>query len=145
MMYERLFEEHVKGTVSDEWFMQLSVKYESERDELKVKIRQYKEELTRLESFRQGKEQFQNAFRSFMEMKRLTPALLNELIDKIVVYNIEGKGKNKTQKIIIHYKFIGAITLPASDEFKNIVLEPREGVAVTYLTDIAESKTTKAS
>ncbi len=48
MMYERLFEEHIKGTVSDEWFMQLSVKYEKERDELKLKIKKSKDELKNL-------------------------------------------------------------------------------------------------
>ncbi len=72
-MYERLFEEHIKGTVSEEWFMQLSVKYETEKVELKSKIKQQREEISKLEDFKSGKEQFQNAVRSFMETERLTP------------------------------------------------------------------------
>ena len=40
-MYEKLFEKHINEVVNEESFMQLSQKYEAERDELKVKIRQY--------------------------------------------------------------------------------------------------------
>ena len=132
VMYEKLFEKHINGIVNEESFMQLSQKYETERDELKLKIRQYQEELSEIENLRTSKEQFTFAVRKFMQMKTLTPALLNELIEKIEVHSIEGKGKNKTQKIIIHYRFIGVIENPIKEE--NIVLEARQGVAVEYLT-----------
>ncbi len=132
IMYEKLFEKHINGIVNEESFMQLSQKYEAERDELKVKIRQYQEDLSEIEKLRTSKEQFTLAVRKFMQMETLTPALLNELIEKIDVYSIEGKGKNRTQKIIIHYRFIGVIENPVKEE--NIVLEARQGVAVEYLT-----------
>ena len=132
LMYEKLFEKHINGIVNEESFMQLSQKYETERDELKVKIRQYQEELSEIENLRTSKEQFTFAVRKFMQMETLTPALLNELIEKIEVHSIEGKGKNKTQRIVIHYRFIGVIENPVKEE--NIVLEARQGVAVEYLT-----------
>ncbi len=132
IMYEKLFEKHINGIVNEESFMQLSQKYEAERDELKVKIRQYRDELSEIENLRTSKEQFTMAVRKFMQMETLTPALLNELIEKIEVHSIEGKGKNKTQKIIIHYRFVGVIDNPLKEE--NIVLEARQGVAVEYLT-----------
>ena len=132
LMYEKLFEKHINGIVNEESFMQLSQKYETERDELKLKIRQYQEELSEIENLRTSKEQFTFAVRKFMQMETLTPALLNELIEKIEVHSIEGKGKNRTQKIIIHYRFIGVIENRVKEE--NIVLEARQGVAVEYLT-----------
>ena len=132
VMYEKLFEKHINGIVNEESFMQLSQKYETERDELKVKIRQCQEELSEIENLRTSKEQFTLAVRKFMQMKTLTPALLNKLIEKIEVHSIEGKGKNKTQKIIIHYRFVGVIDNPVKEE--NIILEARQGVAVEYLT-----------
>ena len=88
--------------------------------------------LSEIENLRTSKEQFAFAVRKFMQMETLTPALLNELIEKIEVHSIEGKGKNRTQKIIIHYRFIGVIENPVKEE--NIVLEARQGVAVEYLT-----------
>ena len=132
LMYEKLFEKHINGIVNEESFMQLSQKYETERDELKLKIRQYQEELSEIENLRTSKEQFTFAVRKFMQMETLTPALLNELIEKIEVHSIEGKGKNKTQRIVIHYRFVGVIENPIKEE--NIVLEARQGVAVEYLT-----------
>ena len=132
VMYEKLFEKHINGVVNEESFMQLSQKYETERDELKLKIRQHQEELSEIENLRTSKEQFTSAVRKFMQMETLTPALLNELIEKIEVHSIEGKGKNKTQKIIIHSRFVGVIDNPVKEE--NIILEARQGVAVEYLT-----------
>ena len=132
VMYEKLFEKHINGIVNEESFMQLSQKYEAERDELKVKIKQYRDELAETESLRTSKEQFTTAVRKFMQMETLTPALLNELVEKIEVYSIEGKGKNRIQRIIIHYRFFGVIENPVKEE--NVVLEARQGVAVEYLT-----------
>ena len=58
--------------------------------------------------------------------------LQRSLLNHIDVYEAEGKGKNKTQRIVIHYRFIGVIEKPVKEE--NIVLEARQGVAVEYLT-----------
>ena len=70
-MYEKLFEKHINGIVNEESFMQLSQKYETERDELKVKIRQYQEELSEIENLRTSKEQFTMAIRKTRKMYAL--------------------------------------------------------------------------
>ena len=49
----------------------------------------------RKQDFRIFKEQFTLAIRTFMQMETLTPALLNEMIEKIEVHSIEGKGKKQ--------------------------------------------------
>ena len=54
-------------------------------------------------------------------------------IEKIEVYNIEGTGKAKTQRIIIHYKFLGILDVPNEFSGNNVVIEPREGVCVEYI------------
>lgn len=54
-----------------------------------------------------------------------------ELIDHIDVYESEGKGKNKTQRIVIYYCFVGYIELP--DKIP-IVNDTRQGVAVNYIS-----------
>ena len=133
-LYEKLYEDNTEGKVSDEWFMQLSHKYEVERMELKAKIVEYKERLCKLAENTRNKESFISAVRKFMEMKELTPALLKELIDKIEVYEIEGTGKNRTQRIVIHYRFVGFIEIAGGDRKPLHTAETRKGVAVQYLT-----------
>ena len=56
-------------------------------------------------------EYFIRAVRRFMEMDTLTAPLLKELIDRIEVSEVQGKGKNRTQRIVIHYRFAGYLDL----------------------------------
>ena len=64
-----------------------------------------------------------------MEMDTLTAPLLKELIDRIEVSEVQGKGKNRTQRIVIHYRFAGYIDLERDYLESNIVqdiLAPRQ-------------------
>lgn len=134
-LYEKLYEDNASGKVTDEWFMQLSHKYEVERMELKAKIAELRKRISNIGTMQQNKENFINAIRRFMEMKKLTALLLRELIDKITVYETEGVGKNRSQRIMIHYKFIGYIEIPECG--KNYRADTRKGVAVEYVTKSA--------
>ncbi len=135
-LYEKVYEDNATGKVTDEWFMQLSHKYEVERLELKTKISELKEQIDNLSSMEQNKESFISAVRKFMEMKTLTGPLLRELIDHIDVYHIEGKGKNRTQRVVIHYRFVGYIEIPNTDD-ENYIANTRQGVAVEYIPQSA--------
>jgi len=69
-----------------------------------------------------------------MEMKTLTSTILHELVERIDVYHIQGKGKDRTQRIMIHYNFIGILDLPEVEEYPdNVVLDSHQGVAIEYL------------
>ena len=135
MLYEKLYEDNATGKVTDEWFMQMSHKYEVERMELKAKIAELRDALDSLGRMTQNKDRFIAAIRKFIEMERLTAPLLRELIDKIVVYETEGTGKNRSQRIVIHYKFVGIIEIPASPG--SYTADTRKGVAVSYVTQSA--------
>ncbi len=45
-------------------------------------------------------------------MQKLTTPLLRKLIDHIDVFETEGTGKNRTQRIVIYYRFIGYVAIP---------------------------------
>ena len=51
------------------------------------------------------------------------------------MYETEGTGKNRTQRIMIHYKFVGVIEIPDSGD--NYTADTRKGVAVEYVTKSA--------
>ncbi len=92
-LYEKLYEDNVLCKVTDEWFMQLSHKYEVERIELKTKITDLNDRINNLGTMQQNKDRFISAIRRFMEMQKLTAPFLRELIDEITVYETEGVGK----------------------------------------------------
>ena len=130
-LYEKLYEDNAEGKVTDEWFTHMSHKYELERTELKGKISELRKKLSNAQETSKGKDMFLNAVRSFMELETLTVPLAKELIDHIDVYESEGKGKNKTQRIVIYYRFVGYLELP--DKIP-IVNDTRQGVAVNYIS-----------
>lgn len=134
-MFEKLYEDNASGKVSDEWFLQLSHKYEVERMELKSKISEIRNKLNDLGAMERNKDLFLAAIRKFMDLDHLTAPLLRELIDRIEVHETEGTGKHRTQRITIYYKFVGYIDIPECCDFH--IAETRQGVAVTYLTQTA--------
>ena len=132
-LYERLYEDNVNGKVTDEWFMRLSHKYELEQEKLKKQTFELKNKLDSLNNAKSSSESFIRAIRKFMTMQTLTPIVLQELIEKIEIFNVEGKGKNRTQRLIIHYRFVGCIDLPSVIPKHTYKLDSRQGVAIEYL------------
>lgn len=133
-LYEKLYEDNVIGKVSDEWFVELSHKYEKERMDLKAKIADTRHKIEELKNNNSEYEKFISAIRRFMQMDNLTSPLLRELIDHIDVFETEGTGKNRTQRIVIYYRFIGYIELPNATKQTHIA-DTRKGVAVEYITE----------
>lgn len=80
------------------------------------------------------REEFIRAIRKFMEMRTLTKQVLNELIDHIDVYEVQGTGKNKTQRLVIYYKFVGYLDIDPIQCHPNYTADIREGVAVEYVS-----------
>lgn len=133
-LYEKLYEDNVIGKVSDEWFVELSHKYEKERMDLKAKIADIRHKIEELKNNNSEYEKFISAIRRFMQMDNLTSPLLRELIDHIDIFGTEGTGKSRTQRIIIYYRFIGYIELPNTAKQTHIA-DTRKGVAVEYITE----------
>ena len=138
-LYEKAYEDNADGKITDDWFMHLSHKYEEERMELRERIASCEQKLGALEGERHRKDAFIAAIRKFMEMGTLTAPLLQELIDHIDVYEAEGTGKNRTQRVVIYYRFVGYIELPDSafrhsDRYRT---DTRQGVAVEYIPRLA--------
>ena len=135
-LYERLYEDNVNGKVTDDWFVRLSHKYEVEQEDLKKQMFDLKNKLDRLNTAQTSSGNFIRAIRKFMTMQTLTPIVLQELIDKIEVFPIEGTGKSRTQRIVIHYRFVGCIDLPSIVPKHTYKLDSRQGVAIEYLPSV---------
>ena len=133
-LYEKLYEDNVIGKVSDEWFVELSHKYEKERMDLKAKIADTRHKIEELKNTNSEYGKFISAIRRFMQMDNLTSPLLRELIDHIDIFETEGTGKSRTQRIVIYYHFIGYIELPNTAKQTHIA-DTRKGVAVEYITE----------
>ena len=112
----------------------LSREYAEEREGLKKKVKAHRDRLRRIAESEGEREQFIRAIRKFMEMRTLTNQILRELIDHIDVYEVEGRGKNRTQRMVIYYKFVGYLEIPSHLSEPNYKADLRQGVAVEYVS-----------
>ena len=133
---QKLYEDNLSGKVSDEWFLQLANRYETERMELKAKIASLRDELSSMGTAVKGRDTFIAAICRFMDMETLTAPLLQELIDRIEVHEVEGRGKDRTQRIVIYYRFVGYLELPNRAGLDDVTENTRKGVAVRYLSRV---------
>ena len=136
-LYEKLYEDNAIGKVTDEWFDHMSMKYQTERLELKERISSLEAKLKKLQTTEKNNDFFIKAVRRFMEMDTLTAPLLKELISRIDVSEVQGKGKNRIQHIAVHYRFVGYLEMEQDYFEKNIKQDTRQGVAVEYVPQAA--------
>ena len=116
-IFKRLYEDSVTGCISDERFTELSADYEAEQKELKERAARLREELSKAQEATANAEKFMNVVRRHTTIEELTPTLLREFVEKIVVHEsvaLDGKrrGKLRRQEIEIYYSFVGKVELP---------------------------------
>ena len=110
---KRLYEDNVNGKISDERFMELSADYEQEQRELKDRAAALQAELDKSQAATVNAEKFMGIVRKHLAFEELTPTLLREMIEKIVVHECSyDENGTRRQDIEIYYSFVGKIDLP---------------------------------
>jgi hypothetical protein len=117
-LFERTYEDRVSGVLSEDRFTKMSTKYELEQKDLRTEITALEAAVNEREGQMGNVDKFLASAREIMDLKVLTPAIVNALIDKIVVYEPEGSrhSKDRCQHIEIHYRFVGPIDFMAEQE-----------------------------
>lgn len=108
--WQKLSEDTISGKLSDERFQKLSADYEKEQHQLQELAAVLRGEIEAEEQKSANVERFLSVVERYMEIPELTPCILHEFVEKIVVHAAsDPKGKNRTQEIDIYYKGIGAL------------------------------------
>lgn len=136
-LFEKLYEDNVAGKISDERFVRMSKKYEAEQAELRSTIKALQADFERIDGKAATADMFISSVRKYTRARKLTPRMLNELIDKIEVHQSEKVDGIWRQRLTIHYNCVGAITLPdtATIQAPHVTMNTRQGVYVTYEPD----------
>ena len=119
-LFTRLYEDNVLGKIDDERFSQMSADYTGEQ-------RKLREETAKLRTLIEEKEQKSCDISHFLEIARryehvseLTPKLMHEFVEKIVVHEADKSSGHREQEVEIYFRFnvyVAAITLD-SREYK---------------------------
>ena len=117
LIIKKLFEEKVTGAITDKRFEILSHDYEVEQENLENQIAELQAGLEEYQSDSVKAEQFIKVVKKYTDLTELSPAMLNEFIEKVVVYESEKvNGRVRKQKVEIFLNFIGMFNLPNQAE-----------------------------
>ena len=90
--------------------------YDDEQSELENKIDTLKQSIEEDEINNTDIFKFISIIKKYKEPTEITDLMFNELIDKIVVYEAEGKGNKRTQRIDIYFNFVGQVNIDYTKE-----------------------------
>lgn len=138
-LFERIYEDNVSGKISDERFARMSIKYEEEQKELTERLKELKAKLEKFASQSVTADMFISTVRKYTRAKKLTQQMLNELIQKIEVFNAEKVEGVWQQRLIIHYNCVGSIEIPdvLMLPAPEVSVSTRKGVTVSYASETA--------
>ena len=133
-LFERIYEDNVSGKLSDDRFAKMSRRYEDEQKELAEKIKKLRSEIEKQSSRSMTTDMFIGLVRKYTRARKLTPRMLNELIEKIEVFNAEKIDGVWEQRLRIHYNCVGTIEIPTvlPLPIPEVSVNTRKGVVVHY-------------
>lgn len=133
-LFERIYEDNVSGKLSDDRFARMSRRYEEEQKELAEKIKKLRTEIDKQSSQSMTTDMFIALVRKYTRARKLTPRMLNELVEKIEVFNAEKIDGVWEQRLRIHYNCVGVIEIPEVLPLPTpeVSVNTRKGVVVNY-------------
>jgi esterase/lipase len=105
----RMYEDYALGTITVERYQAMASKYEQEQIQVRERLDTLTNALTAQESQQDNNIRFLKAVRQYTEAESITRQMLVELIEKIVIFNGNGKGKDRDQQIDIYYRIKGLV------------------------------------
>jgi len=107
VLFQRIYKDNIGGKLSDERFSKLSTSYEDEQRTLIDKAQRLHDELDKEQAQAVNVGRFIALVKKCNKIDELTPAIVNEFIERINVHSPDKSSGHRTQQIDIVYNFIG--------------------------------------
>lgn len=111
-----LYENFISGLLPERQYKQLIKRYDDEQSELETKIEAMEQGLAEEKVNKVDVKHFISLIRKYKEPTEISDLMFHELIDKIVVYEAEGVGKARTQKVDIYFNYVGQVDIAYTEE-----------------------------
>lgn len=120
----KIYEDNILGKLSDSRYATLDAQYEKEQSELTAEISTLEKAVKSYEKHEKDADRFIALIDKYENFDKLTIAMLNEFIEKILVHERDRKGSiQTTQEVEIYFNFVGRFVPPA---FGEVELTPEE-------------------
>jgi hypothetical protein len=124
VLFRKTYEDNAVGKLSDERYEQLTVGYERETAELKEQNATLQAAVDAFDADSVRADRFVALVKRYSDFTELTAPMINEFIQKIVVHEADRSSGKRTQRVDIHFTFIGAFDVPLTlDEQAHVVFE----------------------
>ena len=110
--YEQLYEDRLDGNITERNFNLMNVSISKKQDKLIEEIKVLEGDIEVSFETEDNYKKFMNNISKYAKIKSLNRYILNQVIDKIYVYDKEEIDGQISQKVEIHYKFIGKLNWP---------------------------------
>ena len=117
-LFARLYEDNVSGKISDERFTVMSAGYEDEQKKLRAAVTELTAYIETAEQKSADVTAFIQVVQKYEHITELTPEIMHELIEKIVVHAPDKSSGHRTQQIEIYYRFDVAVATAVADSMK---------------------------
>lgn len=123
VLFQRIYEDNVSGKLTDERFATMSSNYEVEQKSLKEAVAMLRNEIEAQDDKTSNVLAFVEKVKQYTEIKELTPAIVNEFIDYIMVSKKQVIDGKTVYPIDIYYNGVGIITVPSAEEYEKMFQE----------------------
>lgn len=106
-LFQRIYEDNIGGKLSDERFMKLSKGYDTEQADLQEEMTKLQEHIQQAEKQSVNVDRFLSIVKKYTDLTELTPEILHEFVDKIIVHAPDKSSGRRLQEIEIIYNHIG--------------------------------------
>ena len=108
-LIQKIYEDNASGKLSDERYATLSLSYEEEQKTLKAAVLEMQAYLETETDKTESLQRFIQKVKQITELKALTPELIHEFVDKIVVYAPRYFDGKRVQLLDIYYSGVGIL------------------------------------
>ncbi len=112
-LVKKLYEANATGKLPDKHFSRLLAEYDEEQAALEASMTEWQKMIDNWNADRVRMAEFIDLAKRYTDFSELTTPMLNEFIEKIVVHEGEGRGKQRRQRLDFYFNFIGAFEVPA--------------------------------
>lgn len=109
ILIQKIYEDNASGKLSDERYATLSLSYEEEQKTLKAAVPELQSFLETETGKTESLQRFIQKVKQVTELKALTPELIHEFVDKIVVYAPRYLDGKRVQLLDIYYSGVGIL------------------------------------
>jgi hypothetical protein len=120
---QKLYEDNAMGKISDERFATMSMSLENEQSTLKESIPKMESYLENAKIQTEGLQRFIDRAKRLTQLTELTPEIVHEFVEKIVVHKSEKIDGKRRQQVDIYYNGVGIIREPSPEEMEEYFQE----------------------